>query len=162
MGLVVTQRQTASFQLAFLFLFQNAKVICVTILLSLFYYLPWNYYYYFFFFSKKYFKLKKKINSTIGFAGWVLLVGELLKEDGLPCVWSHRESSAFWGAGAWNDQLYKTSREREEQKARRPRKKNDVCCTFPWKHQHVRISDIVIITERFFSYIFFPLFSALI
>jgi hypothetical protein len=39
------------------------------------------------------------------------------------CVWSHRESSAFWGAGAWNDQLYKTSREKSK-KHDDPEKKN--------------------------------------
>jgi hypothetical protein len=57
-------------------------------------------------------------------------------------------------------------RERRAKSTTTPKKnQNDVCCTFPWKHQHVRISDIVIITERFlffwyflllFNFFFFP------
>jgi hypothetical protein len=159
MGLVVTQRQTASFQLAF-FSYPIPK--------RQGYLRDYSFVPFFWLFAlewysfKKIFSIekKKKINSTIGFAGWVLYssAGYWKTMGSRVCVWSHRESSAFWGAGAWNDQLYKTSRERRAKSTTTPKKKNqnDVCCTFPWKHQHVRISDIVIITERFlfFWYIF--------
>jgi hypothetical protein len=68
MGLVVTQRQTASFQLAFFPIPKRQGYLCDYSFVPFFDYLPWNDSF------KKIFSIekKKKINSTIGFAGWVL------------------------------------------------------------------------------------------